>query len=56
MFVCVSDWRVPHNDRHIISVIGDVMPMDHKYRLPADINSHAFSKYTGAYFKVTNIV
>lgn len=48
----IPDWRVPHNDCHIISVIGDVIPMEHNYRLPSDINSHAFSKYTGAYFKV----
>ncbi|XP_060553902.1 unconventional myosin-XV-like isoform X5 [Ruditapes philippinarum] len=47
----LDGWKAPHSDRQIISVIGDVIPMDMNYRLPGDINSHAFSKYTGVYFK-----
>ncbi|XP_052263037.1 unconventional myosin-XV-like isoform X3 [Dreissena polymorpha] len=47
----LDDWRPVHSDRHIISVIGDVVPMEFNYRLPSDVNSHAFSKYVNAYFK-----
>ena len=49
----LDDWNPSHNDRHIISVVGDVIPMDMRYKLPNDINSYAFSKYTSVYFKVS---
>ena len=48
----LDDWNPSHNDRHIISVVGDVIPMDMRYKLPNDINSYAFNKYTSVYFKV----
>ena len=48
----LDDWSPSHNDRHIISVVGDVIPMDMRYKLPNDINSYAFNKYTSVYFKV----
>ena len=51
-FTSFSDWTPSHSDRHIISVVGDVIPMDLRYKLPNDINSYAFSKYTSVYFKV----
>lgn len=47
----LDDWTPSHSDRHIISVVGDVIPMDLRYKLPNDINSYAFNKYTSVYFK-----
>ena len=32
--------------QHITTALGDVIPMDMGYKLPVDINSHVFSKYT----------
>ena len=47
------DWELFHSGPSVISALGDVVPMDMGYKLPVDINSHAFSKYTSVYFKVT---
>ncbi|XP_076448222.1 unconventional myosin-XV-like isoform X2 [Babylonia areolata] len=47
----LDDWEPVHDGRNIITAVGEVQPMDMGYRLPVDINSHPFSKYTGIYFK-----
>ncbi|KAI8796897.1 unconventional myosin-XV isoform X2 [Biomphalaria glabrata] len=47
----IDDWNPSHNGQHIITSSVDVMAMDMGYKLPVDINSHAFSKYTSIYFK-----
>jgi hypothetical protein len=50
--VAFADWRPVHDGNNIITAVGDVHSMDMGYRLPIDINSHAFSKFTSVYFKV----
>ncbi|KAK7507605.1 hypothetical protein BaRGS_00001540, partial [Batillaria attramentaria] len=47
----LDDWRPVHDGGNIMAAVGDVQPMDMGYRLPVDINSHPFSKYTSVYFK-----
>ncbi|XP_076459661.1 unconventional myosin-XV-like isoform X2 [Babylonia areolata] len=47
----LDDWRLVHDGKNIITAVGDVQPMDMGYRLPVDINSHPFSKFTSVYFK-----
>ncbi|KAL8573674.1 hypothetical protein ACOMHN_007227 [Nucella lapillus] len=47
----LDDWRPVHDGQNIITAVGDVQPMDMGYRLPVDINSHPFSKFTSVYFK-----
>ena len=48
----VADWQYINNAEHIIAVSSGINPIDMGYRLPIDINSHVFSKYTSVYFKV----
>ncbi|KAH9502357.1 hypothetical protein Btru_073529 [Bulinus truncatus] len=50
----IDDWNPSHNGQHIITSSVDVVSMDMGYKLPVDINSHAFSKYTSVYFKNPN--
>lgn len=47
----LDDWRPVHDGGNIMATVGDVQPMEMGYRLPVDINSHPFSKYTSIYFK-----
>ena len=48
----IPDWRPVHDGNNIITAVGEVHTMDMGYRLPIDINSHPFSKFTSVYFKV----
>ncbi|GFO23509.1 myosin-xv [Plakobranchus ocellatus] len=50
----LDDWELYHSGPTVITALGDVVPMDMGYKLPVDINSHAFSKYTSVYFKNPN--
>nr|XP_034311051.1 unconventional myosin-XV isoform X10 [Crassostrea gigas] len=50
----LDDWQSINNDRHIITVNREVQQMDQHYRLPEDINAHAFSKFTSVFFKDPN--
>ncbi|KAK6169157.1 hypothetical protein SNE40_020262 [Patella caerulea] len=51
VFSKLDDWQLVHNSKHVITAVGDVRPMDMGYKLPVDINSHVFNKFTGVYFK-----
>ncbi|GFR79257.1 myosin-XV, partial [Elysia marginata] len=50
----LDDWDLYHSGPTVITAVGDVSPMDMGYKLPVDINSHVFSKYTSVYFKNPN--
>ncbi|XP_078318920.1 unconventional myosin-XV-like isoform X3 [Crassostrea virginica] len=50
----LDDWQSINNDRHIITVSRDIHQVDQRYRLPDDINAHAFSKFTSVFFKDPN--
>ncbi|XP_041362375.1 unconventional myosin-XV-like isoform X3 [Gigantopelta aegis] len=47
----LDEWQHVNNAEHIIAVSSGIHPIDMGYRLPIDINSHVFSKYTSVYFK-----
>ncbi|PVD39191.1 hypothetical protein C0Q70_01819 [Pomacea canaliculata] len=47
----LDEWRLPHDGVNIMAAAGDVQAMDMGYRLPVDINSHSFSKFTSVYFR-----
>ncbi|XP_059156810.1 unconventional myosin-XV-like isoform X1 [Physella acuta] len=50
----IDDWDLYHNGQHVIIAPGEVTPMDMGYKLPVDINSHVFNKFTSIYFKNPN--
>ncbi|ESO87136.1 hypothetical protein LOTGIDRAFT_229291 [Lottia gigantea] len=51
VFSKLDDWHMIHHSQHVKTASGDVRPMDMGYKLPVDINSHVFNKFTSVYFK-----
>lgn len=53
----LADWQPVHSERHLVKVVGGVAgcPDSERHRLPHDIDSHAFTKFTNIYFKVSLI-
>jgi myosin-15 len=51
----LADWQPVHSERHLVKVVGGVAgcPDSERHRLPHDIDSHAFTKFTNIYFKVS---
>ncbi|KAG7210137.1 hypothetical protein KM043_011699 [Ampulex compressa] len=47
----LDDWQPTHTERNLLKVVGQVIPMQHAYGLPPDIDQHQFSKFTNIYFK-----
>lgn len=47
-----AEWQPPHSERHLVTVVGSVVPHALELDLPRDVNAHAFSKYVNIYFKV----
>ncbi|XP_021936981.1 unconventional myosin-XV-like isoform X4 [Zootermopsis nevadensis] len=53
IFSKLDDWQPVHSERHLVKVVGGVAgcPDSERHRLPHDIDSHAFTKFTNIYFK-----
>jgi hypothetical protein len=52
--LCISDWQPVHSERHLVKVVGGAAGhSDSEHHLPHDIDSHAFTKFTNIYFKVS---
>ena len=56
--LCITDWQPVHSERHLVKVVGGVAGHSdsephHLHHLPHDIDSHAFTKFTNIYFKVS---
>jgi myosin-15 len=51
----LPDWQPVHSERHLVKVVGGVAgrPDSERHHLPHDIDSHAFTKFTNIYFKVS---
>lgn len=54
-YLPLSDWQPVHSERHLVKVVGGVAGRSDSehYHLPHDIDSHAFTKFTNIYFKVS---
>jgi len=59
LYLCIPDWQPVHSERHLVKVVGGVAGHSdsehhhHHHHLPHDIDSHAFTKFTNIYFKVS---
>ncbi|PNF27702.1 hypothetical protein B7P43_G13754 [Cryptotermes secundus] len=55
IFSKLDDWQPVHSERHLVKVVGGVAGRSDSehYHLPHDIDSHAFTKFTNIYFKVS---
>ncbi|GBM19276.1 Unconventional myosin-XV [Araneus ventricosus] len=52
IFSKLDEWQCIHNERNVSKVVGEVAkPFSPEYRLPSDIDQHAFTKFTNVYFK-----
>jgi hypothetical protein len=55
IYLSLSDWQPVHSERHLVKVVGGVAGRSDSehHHLPHDIDSHAFTKFTNIYFKVS---
>ncbi|GFR25205.1 unconventional myosin-XV [Trichonephila clavata] len=52
IFSKLDEWQCIHNERNVMKVVGEVAKsFSPEYRLPSDIDQHAFTKFTNVYFK-----
>ena len=48
----LDDWQPLHTERNVVKVVGAVPATEVDRSLPADLDHHAFTKFTNIYFKV----
>ena len=51
-FWLLLDWQPKHTERNVVKVVGAVPASEKDRKLPADLDHHAFTKFTNIYFKV----